>query len=198
LGESTTLSDLYKVLTARFGVAGSPGMATLNSWNRQFKWPERRAQFNAVINDRVAERLEDDLVEYKVDQIKSLSGIAEKAFDIANCMLTGGVTADAVSLNVPTTSAPRRRAKARSSRSWRSHSCRQSRRGRRSRPSLHELPPTGPRNGHQSSGSWLRCREQRTRQQRSDVCRASRPNGGFVPIAAPGHGARNLLNRSSQ
>lgn len=94
LGESTTLPDLYKVLVARFGLAGSPGMATLGAWSRQFKWPERRAQFQAKVNDRVEAIIEDEQVAYKVDQIKSLTGIAEKAFDIANCMLTGGMTAE--------------------------------------------------------------------------------------------------------
>jgi hypothetical protein len=94
LGPETSISQLHKVLVAKYGVAYAPGPRTLDQWARKHEWRERRAQFDSVVNERVDEMLVDAQVKHRSDQISSLNAIAEKTFEYVNAALTGGVTSD--------------------------------------------------------------------------------------------------------
>jgi len=94
LGAETTLSQLYKVLVAKYGIAFSPGMRTLTEWAAKYEWSKRRQEFESVVNGRVDAIIEDAQVEHRAGQIVSLKAIAEKTFEYVNTALSGGVTSD--------------------------------------------------------------------------------------------------------
>src|SRR5215831_12457647 len=94
LGPETSMSQLYKVLIAKYGVAFSPGMQTLAKWSQKYEWTQKKQEFEATVNGRVDAIIEDAQVQHRAGQIVSLREIAEKSFEYVNTALSGGVTSD--------------------------------------------------------------------------------------------------------
>ena len=96
LGSDTSLSQLYKVLVSKYGIAFAPGMRTLGEWSRKYEWSKRREQFEGEVNSRIDDAIIDAQVTNRLDQITSLQAIAEMSFERVSAALKGGggVTTD--------------------------------------------------------------------------------------------------------